>query len=84
MDKIWKQILAVSVGIAILTEEMKPNTIGNIYYELGLLDALGKETVVIKTSDFRIPSDFLRTEYISYHSNFERRINQFFDNIDKR
>ncbi len=84
LDKIWKQILAVPMGIAILTREMQPSTIGNIYYELGLLDALGKETVVIKTSDFKIPSDFLRTEYISFHTNFERHINQFFDNIFER
>ena len=79
LDKIWKQILAVTIGIAILTKGMPASTIGNIYYELGLLDAL-----VIKTSDFKIPSDFLRTEYITFHTNFERHINQFFDNIFER
>ena len=42
LDKIWKQILAVPVGIAILTNDMKLTTVANIFYELGILDALGK------------------------------------------
>ena len=31
--KIWRQILSVPMGIAILTNETKPATIGNIFYE---------------------------------------------------
>ena len=52
LEKIWKQILAVPVGIAILTNDMKLTTVANIFYELGILDALGKESIVIKSKDF--------------------------------
>ena len=53
LDKIWKISLSVPLGVAVVTEEMSNNTISNIFYELGLLTALGKETIVIKTSKFK-------------------------------
>ncbi|MGB1450742.1 MAG: hypothetical protein ACPG7E_03400, partial [Marinirhabdus sp.] len=56
LEKIWKQILDVPVGIAILTENMKLTTVANIFYELGVLDSFGKESIVIKSKNFKIPS----------------------------
>jgi len=79
--KIWKIILSVPMGIAIITEEMKESTISNIFYELGLLNALGKESIVIKTKEYAIPSDFVRTEYIQYSSSFEKKLNNFINNF---
>jgi len=84
LDKIWKQILAVPVGIAILTEDMNLTTVANIFYELGILDALGKESIVIKSKNFKIPSDFVRTEYISFDENFKINFNKFFENVFER
>ncbi|MRT16173.1 nucleotide-binding protein [Vitellibacter sp. q18] len=84
LEKIWKQILAVPVGIAILTEDMKLTTVANIFYELGILDSLGKESIVIKSKNFQIPSDFVRTEYISFDGDFEISIAKFFENVNKR
>jgi hypothetical protein len=84
MDKIWKQILSVPIGIAILCNDMNKTTIGNIFYELGLFDSLGKETLVIKTQDFNIPSDFIRTEYISYGRGWASKLNQFLNNVFER
>ncbi|UJH89981.1 hypothetical protein LZ575_13590 [Antarcticibacterium sp. 1MA-6-2] len=84
LEKIWKQILAVPVGIAILTEEMKLTTVANIFYELGILDALGKESIVIKSRDFQIPSDFVRTEYVSFDDKFQANLNKFFENVTER
>ena len=46
LDKIWKMILGAPLGIAILTKDMPDKTIANIYYELGMMDALGKETLI--------------------------------------
>ena len=84
LEKIWKKIIAVPVGIAILTSDMSLTTVANIFYELGLLDALGKESIVIKSKSFKIPSDFVRTEYISYDEKFESNIKKFFENVFER
>jgi hypothetical protein len=81
LSKIWRQVLAVPMGIAIVTKEMKVSTISNIFYEIGVLNALGKETIVIKTKDFAIPSDFIRTEYIEYDEKFSNKINNFLDQV---
>ncbi len=81
LDKIWRQILSVPMGIAILCKDMKATTVANIFYELSLLDSLGKETLVIKTKDFEIPSDFVRTEYLPYGRGWASKLNQFFNNV---
>lgn len=83
LSKIWRQVLGVPMGIAIVTEEMKTSTISNIFYEVGVLNALGKETIVIKSKGFGIPSDFIRTEYIEYDDNFTMKINKFLNEIDE-
>ncbi|HET7361457.1 MAG TPA: hypothetical protein VFI78_05950 [Salinimicrobium sp.] len=84
LEKIWKQILTVPVGIAILTKEMEITTVANIFYELGILDALGKESIVVKSNNFQIPSDFVRTEYVSFDENFQSSFKKFFDNVFER
>jgi len=81
LSKIWRQVISVPLGIAILTKDMKVSTISNIFYEIGVLNALGKETIVIKTKDFSIPSDFIRTEYIEYDNLFSEKINKFLDQV---
>jgi hypothetical protein len=75
--KIWKLALSVPLGIAVVSETMEQTTIANIYYEIGLMNALGKETLVVKTRGFRVPSDFVRTEYISHSSDFQTRFENF-------
>ena len=77
LNKIWKIIHSVPFGIAIITEDMKASTIPNIFYEIGVLNALGKETIVVKTPKFKIPSDFVRTEYIVFDTDFTNRIENF-------
>lgn len=83
LNKIWRQVLAVPMGIAIITKDMPISTISNIFYEVGVLNALGKETIVIKSKDFKIPSDFIRTEYIEYDENFKEKINKFLDQVEE-
>lgn len=83
LSKIWRQVLGVPMGIAIVTEEMKTSTISNIFYEVGVLNALGKETIVVKSKEFGIPSDFIRTEYIEYDEKFSEKMNKFLDEIDE-
>jgi len=84
LHKIWKIILGAPLGIAILTEDMPDRTIANIYYELGMMDALGKETLIIKSKDYEIPSDFKRTEYVNFNSRFISSFKKFQSNLNER
>lgn len=82
--KIWKLLLAVPLGIAIIDKKMPPGTLCNIFYELGVLQAYGKESLVIKTEAATIPSDFVRTEYVNYDKNFEERLRTYLDGFLKQ
>jgi len=79
LNKIWKLLLSVPLGIAILTKKMPHKTVANIFYEIGVLNTLGKESIIIKTPNFKIPSDFLRTEYIDFDTNFITKFNKFIE-----
>jgi len=79
--KIWGLLLAVPLGVAIVDERMPPQTLCNIFYELGVLQAYGKETLVLKTEKASIPSDFIRTEYVQYDGAFEGRMRSFLENF---
>ena len=72
--KIWQIILGVPLGIAIITNDMTNKTLANIFYEIGLMQAYGKETLVIKTVDTKMPSDFTRTEYIDFAAGFKKEV----------
>jgi len=77
LSKIFELILSVPLGIALISENLKSTTIANIFYEIGLLQALGKETLIIKAGGTNIPSDFVRTEYIEYNNKFKEKINDY-------
>lgn len=82
--KIWEMIISVPIGIAIISKELSPYTLANIFYEIGFLQSYGKETVIIKTKDSFVPSDFVRTEYIEYDRSFNKKINKFLDSIENQ
>jgi len=84
MTKTWKLIFSVPIGVAIVTKEMPARTIGNIFYELGIMDAYGKETLIIKGDDVDIPSDLSRTEYIKATGGYNKKIKGFLTNVEKR
>ena len=56
---------------------MNENAISNVFYEIGLMQAMGKETLIIKSPGIRVPSDFIRTEYIEYRQGFSRKLNTY-------
>jgi hypothetical protein len=82
--KIWELILAVPLGIAIISKELSPYTLANIFYEIGLLQAYGRETLIIKTPDSYVPSDFVRTEYIEYDRSFGKKISSFLGGLKEQ
>lgn len=77
--KIWDQLLSVPLGIGIIDESMNCQTLSNIFYEIGVLQSYGKETLIIKTKNMKIPSDFIRTEYIQYNDDFEDSLDKYFE-----
>jgi hypothetical protein len=79
--KIWLMIAAVPLAVAVIHEDMKPSTQCNVFYEIGLAQAMGKESIVIKTEKAEIPSDFVRTEYIKHDGHFKRRTNSYLKNV---
>ncbi len=81
LDKIWRIIITVPMGVAILHEDMSPKTIANVFYELGLMDAHGKQTIIVKSPGAEIPSDFVRTEYIMTGRDFGRKLRSFLDSV---
>lgn len=82
--KIWEMIVAVPLGVAIIHNTMPTKTLCNIFYELGMAQSLGKETLIIKASGAEIPSDFVRTEYIQYDKHFSRRLEMFLKGLKER
>lgn len=77
--KIWHIILGVPLGIAIITNDMSNKTIANIFYEIGLMQAYGKETLIIKTVGTKVPSDFVRTEHIEFAAGFKKKIKKYLE-----
>ncbi len=75
--KIWKLIASTPLSIGICHEDIPQSTQANIYYELGVAQALGKETLLIKSSLAKIPTDFVRTEYIEFNEDFEKNFNSY-------
>jgi hypothetical protein len=81
--KIWHIILGVPFGIAIITSDLSNKTLANIFYEIGLMQAYGKETLVIKTEGTDVPSDFVRTEYIEFLADFKKKLRKYLNTLLK-
>jgi hypothetical protein len=79
--KIWKLIASTPLSIGICHEKIPVKTQENIYYEFGVAQALGKETLIVKSSAAEIPSDFVRTEYIVFDSHFAANFAAYLDSI---
>jgi hypothetical protein len=79
--KIWKLIASAPLSIGICHEEIPQTTQANIYYELGVAQALGKETLLIKSPNITVPSDFVRTEYIEFNDNFDQSFQAYLDSL---
>ncbi len=75
--KIWQMIVAVPLAVAIVHKDMSVSTQCNVFYEIGVAQALGKETIVIKAKEAQVPSDFVRTEYIEYDQSFESKMRKY-------
>lgn len=77
--KIWRQIASVPLAVGVVHEAIPATSQANIYYELGVAQALGKETVIIKSANADVPSDFIRSEYIVFDENFDANFANYFE-----
>ncbi len=82
--KIWKLIASVPLSIGICHHEIPVKSQLNIFYELGIAQALGKETIIVKSEKAEIPSDFIRTEYIEYNDAFADGLSKYLDSLDEQ
>lgn len=81
LSKIWSMIVAVPLAVAVVHKDMPVSTLHNVFYEIGVAQALGKETIVIKAKDAEVPSDFVRTEY---DEAFQMKMNKFLKSFFER
>jgi hypothetical protein len=75
--KIWRQIASAPLAVGVAHEDIPASSQANIYYELGVAQALGKETVVIKSPNVKVPSDFIRSEYIEFDESFSDNFSNY-------
>jgi predicted nucleotide-binding protein len=68
MEGVWSDILQAGIVIAELST---PNP--NVFYELGLVHALGKDTVILKEKAVKLPADFLGTLYVEYDAGDKQK-----------
>ena len=79
--KIWRLIASAPLSIGICHEDIPAATQANIYYELGVAQALGKETLLIKSPNVAVPSDFIRTEYVEFNADFRSDFSRYLDSL---
>ena len=82
--KIWRLIASSPLSIGICHEEIPQTTQANIYYEIGVAQALGKETLLVKSPSTSVPSDFTRTEYVEFNSDFSSNFTAYLESIQEQ
>jgi hypothetical protein len=60
-DKVWAELAAAGV---ILADVSVRNP--NVFYELGIANAMGKDIILVKNHTKRVPADFKGTLYYEY------------------
>ena len=79
--KIWKLIASTPLSVGICHEDIPTATQMNIYYELGVAQALGKETLLVKSPGAKVPSDFIRTEYVEFDNEFDANFTMYLESL---
>ena len=79
--KIWKLIASSPLSVGVVHEDIPQKSQANIYYELGVAQAMGKETVIVKSPRSAVPSDFVRSEYIVFDDQFRSNFSQYLDGL---
>jgi hypothetical protein len=66
LHKIINLIRGCGFSVAIFSDRTPPKTLANIFFEVGLAGMLGKPVQLVLNGENPAPSDFVRSEWISY------------------
>ena len=67
--KICKRILSSAFGVALITKDTPKNALPNIFLEIGLMTAFGKEVIILTDNRENIPSDLQGKEVFIFTDN---------------
>lgn len=85
LEKIIQIIRGCGFGIAIFSENTPAPTLANIFFEIGLCGVLGKPVILVKSERAKPPSDFVRTEWITFkigeHKRFRKDLDQSIQSV---
>ena len=82
--KIWKLIASTRLSVGICHEEIPFTTQMNIYYELGVAQALRNETLLFKSPGAEVPGDFVRTEHVEFDDDFEWKFMRYLRSLQEQ
>ena len=84
--KICERILSSAFGVALITKDTPRNTLPNIFLEIGLLTAFGKEVIILTDSRETIPSDLQGKEVFIFadNNNLSEYINKWSTEIQEK
>jgi hypothetical protein len=74
LEKIIQIIRGCGFGIAFFSEFTPASTLANIFFEIGLCGVLGKPVILVKSARAKPPSDFVRTEWITFQNGDKRKL----------
>ncbi len=81
--KIIQIIRGCGFATAIFSEYTPASTLANIFFEVALCNLLGKPVIIVKTKDAKAPSDFVRTEWVTYTAGKDAQLKKEFDRSTK-
>lgn len=81
--KIIQIIRGCGFATAIFSEYTPASTLANIFFEIALCNLLGKPVIIVKTDDAKAPSDFVRTEWVTYTAGKDAQLKKEFEKSTK-
>lgn len=79
LHKIINLIRGCGFGVAVFSDRTPSKTLANIFFEVGLAGMLGKPVQLVLNGENPAPSDFVRSEWISYKRGDEAALRAALD-----
>lgn len=78
LEKIISLIRGCGFCLSITSKDTPSETLANIFFEIGIAVLLGKPTILIKRGKMKLPSDFVRTEWVEHSKGKEKQFRKDF------
>jgi hypothetical protein len=86
LERILGLIRSTGFTIAIFSEKTRATAMANIALELGFAAMCGKPLIIVKSEKAKAPSDFTRTDWITYNpakeDRFRAKLGQALDSVE--